>query len=515
MKAALRLLAVLICLSLLFTACTQTEEDKQSTESGETQGLQGTTATSQVKEFRLAYSSMDTLDPYSAKSKQNKELSTLIYDSLFAVDNSYKLIYRIGAGIETYEKYIVITLKNDVYFTDGSLLTSADVVESFNAAKSSNTAGYKDDLANFKSCTPLSENVVTFELKSALTNAQYALTFPIFKSGSRGKKLSTGIVKAPIGSGRYIYSNINGNATLVANTAWAFGAIKTPTLQLVETVDQEAVNFCLSNGKVNCGYDDLSDEALDTANGSTTLPVPLNNIVFLGANSNSKYFGSKEFRRFLSYLVDRQRICTDSYLSRALPANGIYNPQNAEMASKMALPTTSAPSKAQEIFDSLGFDEQKDAEGFYTKDGVRVNLRLAVSKAASFRVQTANYLAAALSTFGIACTVSVYDANEYTSVLKSGNYDFYVSEMKVGNDLSLSSLLTVYGTPNGDALASYKKYRAGSITATEFLDVFEDELPIIPLCFRLGSVFLPKNIQGDMNSSYSDVYFNIQNCYFS
>ncbi len=514
MKAALRFSAILICLSLLFTACTEAAETPSGTVSDSSTNTQNT-AQSGVKEFRLAYSSMDTLDPYSAKSKQNKELSTLLYDSLFAVDDSYKLIYRVGTGIETYEKYLVVTLKNDVYFTDGSLLTAKDVVDSYNAAKASNTAGYKDDLSNFKSCTQLSDTVVTFELKSALTNAQYALIFPIFKSGTRGQKLSTGIAKAPIGSGRYIYSNINGNATLVANNSWAFGTVKTPTLVLTETVDEQAVAFCLSNGKVNCGYDDLYDEALDTANGSKTLPVPLNNIVFLGANSKSKYFGNKDFRRFLSYLIDRERICADSYLSRALPATGIFNPQYQEMAAKMELPVTAVAAKAQEVFETLDFDEQKDAEGFYTKDGVRVNLRLAVSKAATFRVQTANYIAAALSTFGIACTVSVYTPEEYTAALKNGNYDFYVGEMKVGNDLSLSSLLTVYGAPNGDALASYKKYRAGSITATEFIDVFEEELPIIPLCFRLGSVFLPKNMQGDMNSSYSDVYFNIQNCYFS
>lgn len=515
MKTVLRLASVILSLSLVFTACSDAAESTSDNIQGTGSSVeQSAEYESSVKEFCLAFSTMDTLDPYSAKSKQNKELSTLLYDSLFTVDSSYRLIYRVGSSVETYEKFMVVTLRDDVFFTDGTLLTSADVVASFNAAKKSNTAGYKDDLANFKSCTVLSDNVVTFELKNALPSAQYALTFPIFKDGTRGNKMATGIIKAPVGSGRYIYSNVNGNATLVANNSWAFGSIKTQTLYLTDTVDEQAVNFCLSNGKINCGYDDLSDEAIDTSNGSTVYPVPLNNIVFLGANSSSKYFGDNEFRKYLSYLLDREKICSDCFISRALAATGVYNPQYEEMKNNMELLTVPSPSLAQQAFSNLKFDENKDSEGFYTVNGVRPTLRLVVNKSSSFRVQTANYIATLLSTNGIHCQLSVFDSDEYMKALQNGKYDFYVGEMKIGTDLSISSLLNVYGTSDNDAVKAYKKYRSGAITITEFMDVFEEELPVIPLCFRLGAVFLPKNMQGEMNPSYSDAYFNIQNCYF-
>lgn len=504
-----------MCLSVLFAGCAEnTETSSNNTTASALQG-ELTQDNQTVKEFRLAFSSMDTLDPYLAKSKQNKELSTLLYDSLFVVDSSYNLVYRLASSAESYEKFIVVTLKEGVYFTDGTLVTATDVVESFNSAKSSSTAGYKDDLANFKSCTYLSDTVVTFELKNQLPDAHYALTFPIYKSGTKGSKLSTGIVKAPIGSGRYIYSNVNGKASLVANNSWAFGTIKTQSLSLTETVDDKAYSFCLANGKVNSGFDDLYDEAMDTANASKFEPVPLNNIVFLGANASSKYFSSAEFRQFLSNAIDRERICSDSYLSRALAATGVYNPQYSKLSDKMLLPTTAATPKAQELFSKVGFDEKKDAEGFVTKDGVRPTLKIVVSKESSFRTLTANYIASALGTYGIDCTVSVLDSEQYIGALQSGQYDFYVGEMKIGSDLSLSSLLSVYGVVDSQAVSSYKKYRSGSITVTEFIDAFEAELPIIPLCFRLGAVFLPKNMSGEMKPSYSDVYFNIQNCYFS
>lgn len=74
----------------------------------------------------------DSLSPYAAQSDMNLSITSLLFDPLFVTDNTFavhpclaKSINEAGGG-----EYLV-TLRDDVAFSDGTALTAADVVYSF------------------------------------------------------------------------------------------------------------------------------------------------------------------------------------------------------------------------------------------------------------------------------------------------------------------------------------------------------------------------------------------------
>ena len=74
----------------------------------------------------------DSLGPYAAQSDMNLSITSLLFDPLFVTDNTFtpqpclaESITQAGTG-----EYLV-TLRSDVTFSDGSALTAADVVYSF------------------------------------------------------------------------------------------------------------------------------------------------------------------------------------------------------------------------------------------------------------------------------------------------------------------------------------------------------------------------------------------------
>ena len=79
------LVLLLICLICLCTACSAAPVEPDTSVSSAAEGeASPTTGT-----VSLAFSSTDSLDPYTAVTKYNKELCELLYDSLITLDGNF------------------------------------------------------------------------------------------------------------------------------------------------------------------------------------------------------------------------------------------------------------------------------------------------------------------------------------------------------------------------------------------------------------------------------------------
>ena len=59
----------------------------------------------------------------------------------------------------------------------------------------------------------------------------------------------------------------------------------------------------------------------------------------------------------------------------------------------------------------------------------------------------------------------------------------------------------------------YENYMKGSISTTEMLESFSEEIPFVPLVFRQATVSYSENLSGELISSISDPYYNIEKLY--
>ena len=237
--------------------------------------------------------------------------------------------------------------------------------------------------------------------------------------------------------------------------------------------DNDALLYSLKLGKIS--YMFTSSAEGETSNvGSSSMPVTTNSLVYLGLNSQSGVFREKALRKAVNMAVDK------------------------EIAA---------------AFEAAGYTRDG---GFRQKNGNTLSVRLLLSSGNSEREQAARELSEMLKKQGVEVTIESKDYEAYLSALKSGEFDLYLGEVKLTNDLDLSAFFSPsgaasYGIATGGAMsAAYAAFRADTAQFDAFQKLFLEETPMIPLMFRNGVIAFSRSISGQMQASVSDIFYNIE-----
>ena len=156
-----------------------------------------------------------TINPlYSTNRDVDRDLSQLIYSSLYKYDKNGQLVNDLAENIETSDsKTFVVTLKNNVKWHSGEALTVDDVIFTINLITNPE---YNSPLRkNFSSVSieKVSDNQIKFTLPSAYAAFSGLLTFGImpqsvWESVSPDSASLTDLNLQPIGSGPYKFKSL-------------------------------------------------------------------------------------------------------------------------------------------------------------------------------------------------------------------------------------------------------------------------------------------------------------------
>lgn len=446
--------------------------------------------------FALPYSHDDTLNPFTTMTKVNLQLSHLLYDSLTVLADGYVPQWSLASDVTaTDATHLTVTLREGAVFSDGSAVTVADVVKSFQAAQFS--PHYKALLSNVTSAKANSKKrQITFTLASADVNAQACLTFPIVKSST----LTDAAAKAPVGGGIYMLSSDNGTQ-LVKNPHHPV-AVTFPTVGLRHLPNTAARSYALASGQIAYYFDDLSEGDPPRITGASR-PVAMNAMVFVGVNSAHSRLSSPAVRQALSLMLDRAAIAA------------VYGERGTASASP--LPTAwqpmaagTAPSYEQ---DTAAATQLLTEAGYPLKGKQPPSLRLIYNSARDDRAAVAELLRSQASACGVKIVPTPLTEEEYRAALKEGDYELYLGEFRFTADMSLRSLLlegkTSYGVASGSAAkAAYAAYLSGSGTLQAFVDAFGTDVPFLPLCYRGGVAAYDRRLTTVTPTGY-DPYYGI------
>lgn len=125
-----------------------------------------------------------------------------------------------------------------------------------------------------------------------------------------------------------------------------------------------------------------------------------------------------------------------------------------------------------------------------------------MNQESSFRVSTAQTIAAGLSRYDLQVTVRSLPYDEYVQALEQGDFDLCLCQVKLTADWDLRPLLQSYAAmnyggfadPETDALlAALCAAEAGERSAamTALCEKLLDQAPMVPVCFKSYSVLLP------------------------
>lgn len=473
------------------------------------------------EEINLLYFSGDSFNPYTAKTKYNREISRLIYDRLIKCDNDFNPVYCLAKSAELDGNRCMVSL-NSANFTDGSPVTAADVIYSYNIAKKSDTP-FAASLYEVVSAVEVS-GAVEFTLDRTDPYFLNLLDFPIIKKNSDGIKNSDGVEQPPIGSGRYYVLD----GALLRNESYFGKKGAVSKINLINAPDEISASHYVEVGAADIYYADELIENIARMSGKRA-DVNTNSFVYIGINSAYEPVSNSFLRYAISAAINRTEICHNAYFDNAVPATGYFNPKIRETAAVQSLKNISDTQITVENLDKIGYNRL--VNGYYVNNsGNRLRLSLLVNSDNSSRVLAARLISEECRAAGIEITVSERPYNEYLSLLSSGGFQLYLGEIKVPANHDMSSLVlpggsAAYGVTaksGEDNLPASKtvceemigRYRQGQCGIADLAGAFLTEMPQIPVCYRNGILFYTSRIKNTAEPTVSDIFFGFENYKF-
>ncbi len=457
--------------------------------------------------FALAYSRTDSLNPYRATSSLNTAVSSLIFDKLIVLDENYEAVPVVARSISQEGRDITVLIHEGLVFSDGTPLTARDVEYSFYVAKRSESR-YAAQLANFKSVI-VNGNKLTFTIGEEDPFAYMLLDIPIIKIESDAGGAM------PVGSGKYVYvSDEDLGIFLELNKNWYDPnrpSIERISLNAMPTV--ESIVHSIEIGTISYFITDLRDGYPNRINANYAT-YDVNNIIFLGVNTNDTRLYNIDIRAAISYALNREEIATKAFGGRAVAATGPITSAFAAAASLESGLTVDDPASAAFLLSNAGF-VNTDENGYkYDSLGNYLSFSILVSGDNSQHLSAAGVIADQLSDIGIGTTINAVSSSDLAANVSAGSYQLYVGEYAMLNNMDFSPLYTpnkgLYTGFEFETLNSARSaWRSGEGSLADYLAAFEANIPFIPICHRQGMVCFSRSVNADMKISESDPFFTM------
>ncbi len=514
MKSFSRIIAILVTVSIVFSlsGCFDYSYIDETVDSITTTDENAQVASTDNININLPYITSDSLNPFTAKTEINRNLSTLIYDSLFNVENDFRYTALMAESYSLRNDELIVKLKTNLKFSDLGNVSANDVVYSFDIAKASDR--YKGILSSIESADTTDNRTVTFTFSKNVTDPCALLTFPIIKTGSM--ETSDDKKDVPIGSGRYILSkNTNNELYLTANSGRLgdFSPIY-KNIGLVATNNEKIASSTFSLGHTNILIDTYSDGEYEKYIGATN-KQNLTNFVYLVCNPKNEIFDDSNVKKAISIALDRNEIADYSFISFAKPTYSPFHPDYYRTVGYDYTELNHNIDFANKILDSIGYSEINPTYNFRHSDGKIMEFDLAVSKDNAFKLSAAQIIKTQLSKVSIYVNIKLYSQEDFLKAVSSGKYDMYLGECKLTNNLDLSPFFdngnsVSSGIPdNTECEKKYSQYLNGEIEITEFLNAFNQDMPFIPILYRCASVNSNSAMAVSNSSIVSDYYNNV------
>lgn len=517
-----------ICMVFCLAGCASIDEMSSSSDEIEMPSSEMMTGV-----ISLLYSYSDTFDPYTAKTNANRQLSSLLYDPLVKTNNSFEAQGVLAESINNEGTTWTVKLKTAT-FTDGSSVTTDDVIYSYNVAK--NNPAYAYNFYEVTSVSALDSKTVVFNLSQHDEYFANLLDFPIVKSGTSAVTDADGKEVPPVGCGRYYLAEDKLSLKLNTNYYGKIGNIK--EIKLINSPDAASTSHYVEVGATQLYYNDDGD--IVRMSGKKT-EVNLNRFVYMGINDSYGSLQTKEMRYAISAALDRQVICQSAYYNNAVAAEGFFNPY---FEATNALQTIESKPNFKITVENLaktGYNNMNSSGYYANASGNNPVFTLLVNSENSSRVAAAKLIAEQCKIAGIQIKVIECTYAQYIERLSTGDFQLYLGEVQVRDNMDFSELvipggIAAYGvglkkeenesSQDGEATAETQPiqknscegilatYHSGQCGLNDVAGVLLTEMPQIPVCYLNGVLFYDSAISGGVYASSSDIYLSIENYEF-
>ena len=546
-----RISALTIALSLLLslTACGGQGDSSQGSASDAAPAAsdQSSGGASAAQSFSLGYYKGEGLHPYTCSNTTNQNLMGLIYEPLFAIDQTFatepclaksctiQVTSASGSeeekdtegdasetgteGDETDQKdaskeekkkeqprskiagktTCTIQLRDDVTFSDGTSLSAEDVVYSLEQAKGKGSI-YRERLSDVTSITASGSTTVVIEINAADAAFDSLLDIPII-SRSGGSN--------PIGTGPYVLNTKKGKAvSMTRNTHWwQEGTLPADTITLYAADDSDMMIFGFGSGSISMVNTDLTGtNALSYTGDYNVVDYPTTSMLYVGCNTHSGPCQNQSFRQALYYVFDRDTLATKMLSGHAEPTVLPVSPKSKLYDEKLAETYAWSEETAK----------KKLADGHYYNQ----TLKLIVNKESAFKTAFAEEMKKELEAIGIKVQVEALAWDEFADALDERSFDLYLGEVKLKSNFDLTAVIGSNGNLNyggyqdKDLEKLLTKFQTAdkasrAAAAKNLYKAVADAAATIPLCFKNHSVLTHWSANASIAPTQQNLFYHI------
>ncbi len=499
MKRFLSLILIVTLLLSILAGCSVEpipEEEKADTASPAPEAAEeeAPAEESAPVDFGLAWEPDGGLNPFQSDCVTNLPIQSLLYEELFVVNQNFEAepvlckSYKVSEDKTTW----VFEIRDDVYFSDGSKLTAEDVVASWEAAASSKFYILRFRTVAWYAAT--GEYEITLVCNTPSENICTVLDLPVCKKGTMKKDV-------PIGSGPY-YLFARGSM-LYRNSKWWGGTptVDVPRIALIQLDSADDVRYEFEFGDADVVYTDPYMYHVAEFHGDNE-PYGLTTTVmqYIGFNLDSLYCSTPSFRSAITYGIDRETIIKDIYggygEAASIPCSSHCSWYDGALASSYAYNT----------------DALRNA---YRASGISADpsnpMKLIVSDENPRRILAAQAIADSLTRAGIFTSVTKMDYETFLYALVTGDYDIYLTEIRLPNTFDLSCFFNGSYYINIDGYSSElcrTQCNAAMENSENFYNLYQTIMSqglLVPIMFKTTVLYTTRGTMKRQNPSISNL----------
>lgn len=448
---------------------------------------------------------VSALDPQLSNAIASVSAYGNMFDTLTRIDENNTVVPHLAESWEQVDDTTtVFHLREDVTFSNGEKLTSADVVFTIERVLESPYVSYSLDFIDHAEATD--EYTVSVYTKEAFGPilAHFSIPYTGIVPKSEVEKDEAAFSAHPIGSGAYklVEWKPGDRVTLEANDSYFLGApsVKNVTIRIMPENSQRFI--ALEAGEIDIAYD-IAPNDVKKASDSDKLQV-INKesmaVMYLAINQNKGGpLSDINVRKAMELVVDKQAIID-------AVAYG-YGSQAASIAPPICIGYSDCVSPAQYNLEQA--KEYMAKSGY--PDGFSCKLWTSDD---SIRIEASNIIQNQLAQLNIDANIEILEYGTLLSALDHGEQDLVYERWTTDSGDAYYTIYALYNstcTPyeGNDAFYSNPDVDQYIQEARQTFDVAErtkkfeqvyeivaDELPYIPVYYPYNSVAMSKDVQG-------------------
>ena len=527
MKIKSIILAIIITIVMVMTGCTDIKDENKIPDDNITDNKEEVVDKEYENKMVLGMDTPITLNPlYNTKSSV-EQILYLIFSPLINIEEDGSVTANLAESwiINENNTSITITLRDDVKWQDGQMLTTDDVIYTMQEIKSIPDSPYKEVMKNVQEVVKVDATTFKIIYRTSFSSVLQTLFFPVIPKHIYDVDMEKEQNIKPLGSGPYKYkeSLSTKSMNLVANSSYFKGEPNIKDIEVKFISDSESILYSFKQGLIDVAYTSDTEWGKYTnknASASYEMISPL--YEFMGINHDKVMFQNTAIREALAYGINRDELVHLFNLDHAIVADTPISP--ALYIYDRTLETKKYDKERAKLLLTTAGYQKDDTTGIFNKDGIPLSFTLLINNSNPIRTKIGRQIQIMYKEIGIDMKVETVDEKTYLDRIIANQFDAFLGGYQIGYATDLSFALHSGSIAESGNYTNYKDgemdsllQKAFTAPRDEIYDAYQDlqqyfikQTPFISLYFK-KSVLMTKNmIKGDIRPTPTNVFANVE-----